>query len=100
MHRLRTTAQILRPWHPRPRRLCGGKGVGVKTTYRIGKPHRQTDGGMRHGASAQSQRWGYVIANAKFLLNDEEHLAELLRERRRMFKEKVRTGQAAAWVGL
>jgi hypothetical protein len=31
-----------------------------------------------------------VIANAKFMLNDEEHLAELLRERRRMFKETVR----------
>ena len=48
----------------------------------------------------QSQRWGYVIANAKFLLNDEEHLAELLRERRRMFKEKVRAGyRLPHWVG-
>jgi len=41
-------------------------------------------------STTEEQRWGYVIANAKFMLDDEEHLAELLRERRRMFTEKER----------
>lgn len=45
-------------------------------------------------ASAESSsgpaRYGYVIANAKFMLHDEEHLAELLRERRRLFLEQER----------
>jgi len=41
-------------------------------------------------SETEEQRWGYVIANAKFLLNDEEHMAEILRERRRMFTEKDR----------
>jgi hypothetical protein len=41
-------------------------------------------------SESEEQRWGYVIANAKFMLNDEEHMAEMLRERRRMFAEKER----------
>eukprot|EP00238_Polyblepharides_amylifera_P012669 CAMPEP_0196589556 /NCGR_PEP_ID=MMETSP1081-20130531/63907_1 /TAXON_ID=36882 /ORGANISM="Pyramimonas amylifera, Strain CCMP720" /LENGTH=212 /DNA_ID=CAMNT_0041912399 /DNA_START=71 /DNA_END=706 /DNA_ORIENTATION=+ len=41
-------------------------------------------------SATEEQRWGYVIANAKFLLFEEEHLAELLRERKRMFNEKER----------
>jgi len=36
----------------------------------------------------QVQKWGFVVANAKFLLDEEEHLAEVLRERRRYFQEK------------
>lgn len=41
-------------------------------------------------SKTEAQRWGYVIANAKFMLDEEEHLAEVLRERRRMFNEKDR----------
>mmetsp|Transcript_22356 Transcript_22356/g.26921 ORF Transcript_22356/g.26921 Transcript_22356/m.26921 type:complete len:228 (-) Transcript_22356:670-1353(-) len=38
----------------------------------------------------KEQRFGFVIANAKFMLDEEEHMAEVLRERRRHFTEKDR----------
>eukprot|EP00241_Pyramimonas_parkeae_P008337 CAMPEP_0114248160 /NCGR_PEP_ID=MMETSP0058-20121206/13417_1 /TAXON_ID=36894 /ORGANISM="Pyramimonas parkeae, CCMP726" /LENGTH=180 /DNA_ID=CAMNT_0001361533 /DNA_START=147 /DNA_END=689 /DNA_ORIENTATION=- len=41
-------------------------------------------------SDTEEQRWGYVICNAKFMLQEEEHMAEVLRERRRMFTEKGR----------
>ena len=34
------------------------------------------------------QEFSFVVANARFLLDEEEHLAEVLRERRRFFKEQ------------
>ena len=36
------------------------------------------------------KEFSFVIANAKFLLDEEEHLAEVLRERRRFFNESGR----------
>eukprot|EP00959_Pyramimonas_sp_CCMP1952_P208609 4363956-Pyramimonas_sp.AAC.1 len=72
-----------------------GKVQGARptqTALSAKKDSAVRDFSLEHYAPSktESQRWGYVIANAKFMLDDEEHLAELLRERRRMFTEKER----------
>ena len=36
----------------------------------------------------ETKTFGFVIANAKFMLLDEEHMVEVLRERKRVFQEK------------
>uniref|UniRef100_A0A7S0N3W3 Uncharacterized protein n=1 Tax=Pyramimonas obovata TaxID=1411642 RepID=A0A7S0N3W3_9CHLO len=71
-----------------------GKVQGARPTKTAlsAKKGAVKDYSLEHFAPSktESQRWGYVIANAKFMLDEEEHLAELLRERRRMFTEKER----------
>ena len=36
----------------------------------------------------QATKYSFVIANAKFMLEDEEHIVEVLRERKRVFQEQ------------
>jgi len=38
--------------------------------------------------AAKATTYSFIIANAKFMLKDEEHMVEVLRERKRVFQEK------------
>ena len=62
--------------------------LSIKTTKARGDG-RTDDEGAR-ARRTQVKQFYYCVANADFMLNDEnnEHFPEILRERRRFFKEK------------